>query len=77
LPELPKRDSRHLASCIFHGLDGGIRVCEETIVATYYNAPNVEQPRNQYEGLPAKLQAEGVDPRIRWLYGFQLDFQFK
>lgn len=70
-------DARHPATDIFRGLDGDIRVRGETIVVTYYNAPNVEQLRNQYEGLPAKLQAEGVDPRIPWLYGFQLDFQFK
>jgi hypothetical protein len=70
-------DARHLASDIFRGLYGDIRVRGETIVVTYYNAPNTEQLRNQYEGLPAKLQAEGIDPRIPWLYGFQLDFQFK
>jgi hypothetical protein len=70
-------DARHLASDIFRGLDGDIRVRGETIVVTYYNAPNVEQLRKHYEGLPMKLQAEGVDPRIPWLYGFKLDFQFK
>ena len=31
----------------------------------------------EYEDLPAKLKAEGVDPAIPWLYGFQLDFRFK
>jgi hypothetical protein len=48
-------------------------------VVTYYNAPktHLEPLRKQYEGLPAKLQAEGVDPRIPWLYNFQLDFEFK
>jgi hypothetical protein len=70
-------DARHLASDIFRGLDGDIRVRGETIVVTYYNAPNAERLRNQYEGLPEKLKAEGVDPRIPWLFGFQLDFQFK
>ena len=70
-------DARHLASDVFRGLDGDIRVRGETIVVTYYNAPNREHLRNQYEGLPAKLQAKGVDPRIPWLFGFQLDFQFK
>ena len=33
--------------------------------------------RAQYEDLPAKLRAEGVEPRIPWLYGFQLDFRFR
>ena len=43
---------------------------------TYYNAPNVEHLRPHYEHLPAKLAAEGVNPRIPWLYNYQLDFRF-
>jgi len=70
-------DAQHLASAIFRGLEGDIRVRGETIVVTYYNAPNVERLRDQYEDLPTKLAAEGVDPRIPWLYDFQLDFRFK
>ena len=70
-------DANHLASAIFRGLDGDIRVVGDTIVVTYYNAPNEELLRAQYENLPAKLEAEGVDPRIPWLYGFQLDFRFR
>ena len=70
-------DANHLASAIFRGLDGDIRVVDDTIVVTYYNAPNQERLRAQYENLPAKLVAEGIDPRIPWLYGFQLDFRFK
>ena len=58
-------------------MDGDIRVVGDTIVFTYYNAPNEELLRAQYENLPAKLEAEGVDPRIPWLYGFQLDFRFR
>jgi hypothetical protein len=70
-------DGNHLASAIFRGLDGDIRVVDDTIVITYYNAPNQELLRVQYENLPAKLEAEGVAPRIPWLYGFQLDFRFR
>jgi hypothetical protein len=70
-------DARHLASDIFRGLDGDIRVVDNTILVTYYNAPNPELLRAQYEDLPAKLRAEGVEPRIPWLYGFQLDFCFR
>ena len=70
-------DARHLASDIFRGLDGDIRVAKDTIVVTYYNAPNQELLRAQYEDLPAKLREEGVEPRIPWLYGFQLDFRFR
>lgn len=70
-------DAQHMASAIFRGLVGDIRVRDDTIVVTYYNAPNVETLRTHYEDLPAKLAAEGVDPRIPWLYGFKLDFEFK
>ena len=35
-------DAAHLAKSLFQGLDGDIRVTEDTIVVTYYNAPNVE-----------------------------------
>jgi hypothetical protein len=70
-------DARHLASEVFRGLNGDIRVVEDTIVVTYYRAPNEELLRPQYENLPAKLRAEGVDPAIPWLCGFQLDFRFK
>jgi hypothetical protein len=70
-------DAKHLASNIFRGLDGDIRVVHDTIVVTYYNAPNQDLLRAEYEGLPAKLRAEGVEPAIPWLYGFQLDFRFR
>jgi len=70
-------DAQHLASAIFRGLEGDIRVKRDTIVVTYYNAPNAPLLREKYEGLPEKLKAENVDPRIPWLYGFQLDFRFK
>jgi hypothetical protein len=70
-------DARHLAYDVFRGLEGDVRVRGDTIVVTYYNAPNVERLRAQYEDLPAKLRAESVDPKIPWLYGLQLDFRFK
>jgi len=70
-------DARHLASSIFRGLDGDIRVADNTILVTYYNAPHPELLRAQYEHLPAKLRAEGIEPTIPWLYGFQLDFRFR
>ena len=53
-----------------------MRVEENTIVVTYYNAPNVVGLQRAYAGLPAKLIAEGIDPHIPWLYNFKLDFRF-
>ena len=70
-------DAAHLAKSIFLGLDGDIRVTQDTIVVTYYNAPNVERYRGHYENLPDKLRAENVDPHIPRLYNFKLDFRFR
>jgi len=70
-------DANHLAKDLFQGLDGDVRVTRDTIIVTYYNAPNVELLRATYEGLPDKLAAEGIDPRVPWLYGFKLDFRFR
>jgi len=70
-------DAQHLAKAVFHGLEGDIRVADDTIIVTYYNAPHADALRQQYTGLPARLAAENVDPRIPWLYNFRLDFRFK
>lgn len=70
-------DAVHMAKNLFSGLDGDIRVHDDTIVITYYNAPNVDVLRARYEELPQKLQAENIDPRIPWLFNFKLDFRFK
>ena len=70
-------DASHLAKSLLAGLEGDLRVHDDTIVVTYYNAPNAEQLRQHYEGLPDRLQAEHIDPRIPWLYGFKLDFRFR
>ena len=50
---------------------------QDTIVVTYYNAPDAEMLQRTYAELPAKLTAEGVDPRIPWLFNFKLDFRFR
>jgi hypothetical protein len=70
-------DSTHLAKDIFGGLEGDVRVKEDTILVTYYNAPHQKLLRQHYENLPAKLQREGIQPTLPWLYGFQLDFRFR
>ena len=70
-------DAVHLAQGVFSGLEGDVRVHEDTILVTYYNAPNAPLLRQHYEALPSKLEAEGIDPRIPWLYNFKLDFRFK
>ena len=70
-------DAEHLARAYFSGLEGDVRVDGETIWVTYYNARDTDALREHYENLPARLQAEGIDPRIPWLYDFKLDFNFR
>jgi hypothetical protein len=70
-------DANHLARAYFAGLEGDVRVDGHTIVVTFYNAPDAEKLRAHYEDLPKKLRAEKVDPRLPWLYDFELDFRFR
>jgi hypothetical protein len=76
-PPYASWDATHLAQGVFCALEGDVRVQEDTIIVTYYNAPNVEQLRQHYEHLPAKLTAENINPQIPWLYNFKLDFRFR
>jgi hypothetical protein len=70
-------EAAHLAQGLFRALEGDIRVTEKTIVVTYYNAPHADRLREHYEHLPQKLSAANINPRIPWLYDFQLDFRFR
>ncbi len=70
-------DSPHLAKDLFGGLEGDVRVHQDTILITYYNAPKAQDWKNHFENLPQRLQEEGVDPRVPWLYNFKIDFRFK
>lgn len=69
-------DCRGVAQRLLAGLEGDVRVVEDTIVVSYYNAPNAPALRRACANLPAQLSAEGVDPRIPWLFDFKLDFRF-
>jgi hypothetical protein len=78
LPQPASRwNAKHLAKEIFRGLDGDIRVHQDTIVVTYNNAPDAGPLREQFEGLPQRLIEEGVAPGIPWLYDLKLDFRFR
>jgi Transposase DDE domain len=77
VPPTTSWDAQHMATAYFAGLEGDVRVQDNTIVVTYYNAPEADKLRAHYEGLPAKLRAEKIDPRVPWLYGFDLDFRFR
>ncbi|MDP2806753.1 MAG: transposase [bacterium] len=66
-----------MAHKLFGGIDGDLRVHNDTIIVTLYNAPNVQTLKAHYQNLPRKLEAEGIDPRVPWLYNFKVDFRFK
>ena len=70
-------DATHLARHLLEGLEGDVRVEQQTIVVTLYNPPNASLLRHHYEHLPEKLAREGVNPEIPWLYNFKIDFRFK
>ena len=70
-------DAAHFARDLFSGLEGDLRVQDDTILVTYYNAPEGHEWKKQFENLPQRLESEKVDPRIPWLYNFKLDFRFK
>jgi len=69
-------NAEHLGREMLAWADGDIRVKEDTIIVTFYGACE-HLDTNQYTNLPGILQAEGIDPRIPWLYNFKLDFRFK
>lgn len=70
-------DASHIAKDFFRGLEGDIRVRHDTIVVTYYNAPNPDIMKKHYEHMPQKLASKGIQSTIPWLYNFKLDFRFK
>lgn len=66
-----------LARKLFNGIDGDLRVKDDTIIVTFYNAPEANALKKHYENLPQKLEAEGINPKVPWLYNFKVDFRFK
>lgn len=69
-------DANHIAKDLFFRLEGDVRVTDDTILVTYYNAPNARQLRSHYEGLPKLLAKQGISPKVPWLYRYNLDFRF-
>ena len=76
-PPFTSGDAPHFASAIFRGIDGDIRVRDNPILLTLYNAPHPHLLKKHYENLPHILERENVAPRIPWLYNFKLDFRFR
>jgi hypothetical protein len=70
-------DAKHLAKDFFAGLEGDLRIHGDKIIVTYYNAPEDMLLRKKYTNLPLKLENEGINPKIPWLFDYKLDFRFK
>ena len=69
--------AQNMARKLFNGIDGDLRVKDDTIWVTFYNAPEANNFKAHYINLPQRLQAEGVDPKVPWLYNFKVNFRFK
>jgi hypothetical protein len=76
-PDMKNWAAESLAERLFSSMDGDIRVKDDTIIITYYNAPLDDYFKEHYKNLPKKLEAEGVDPKVPWLYNFKVNFRFK
>ena len=70
-PPTTSWDANHMATAYFGGLEGDVRVDGDTIIVTYYNAPDAGRLREHYENLPVKLQAEKIDPGYHGSTGFK------
>jgi hypothetical protein len=56
-------DAVHLARDLFSGLEGDVRVQQDTVRVTYYNAPKAEHWKEHFENLPQRLQ---TSDSARW-----------
>ncbi len=70
-------NATHLSDAVFNKIDGDIRVKDDTIIITCYNAPEGLNLQENYQNLPEKLLAQRINPRAPWLYNFKVDFRFK
>jgi hypothetical protein len=78
LPENYKRwTSARTSEQILTNMEGDIRMDNDTIIVTYYRDHEKLNLRQNFENLPEKLQAEGINPKIPWLFDYKLDFRFK
>jgi hypothetical protein len=74
--EYQRWNAEHLSKEVLAWSDGDIKVKDDTIIVTFYQAPKHLNP-NDFINLPNKLRRENINPKIPWLYNFKLDFRFK
>lgn len=76
-PPFKRWTAKHTADQLFLSMEGDVRVKDDTIIVTYYSDYKKLGLVENYQNLPSKLLAEGIDPKIPWLYNYKLDFRFK
>lgn len=69
--------ANHLANSLFRGIDGDLRVKDDTIFVTLYNVPEHLNLAHHYIHLPQRLEREGINPKIPWLFDLKVDFRFQ
>ncbi len=57
--------------------EGILWVEDDTVIVTYYRDHEKLGLKQHYQNLPQKLQSQGINPKIPWLFDFKLDFRFK
>ena len=67
----------HTAQQVLTNMEGDIRVKDDTIIVTCYRDHEKLNLRKNFEHLPQILEAEGVNPKIPWLFDYKRDFRFK
>lgn len=67
----------HTAQQVLAGMEGDLRIEDDTIIVTYYRDYEQLGLKQHYQNLPQILESEGVNPKIPWLFDFKLDFRFK
>ncbi len=70
-------DAKHFANDFMRGIEGDVRVKYDTIIVTLYNPPNPQLLKKHYGNLPEKLIAQGINPKVPWLYDLKIDFRIK
>jgi hypothetical protein len=67
----------HTAQQVLTNMEGDIRVDDDTIIVTLYRDHEKLNLKKHFEHLPDKLESEGINPKIPWLFDYKLDFRFK
>jgi hypothetical protein len=77
LPEnIARWNSQLFAQKILGGIDGDLRVKDDTIIVTFYNAPKEYSLEKHFLNMPQRFERQGVNPRVPWLCNFKVDYRF-